>query len=54
MDEEIVVLCVVFEEELWCGGVDEDSLLGLRIIGVAGAREGWDDEEVVVFVEYVM
>ena len=51
-DEEIAASRAALEEELRRGGADEDSLLGLRTIGAAGAREGWDDEEVAVFAEH--
>ena len=51
-DEEIAMARAALEEELRRGGADEDSLLGLRTIGAAGAREGWDDEEVAVFAEH--
>ena len=51
-DEEIAASRAALEEELRRGGADEDSLLGLRTIGAAGAREGWDDEEVAAFAEH--
>lgn len=51
-DEEIAASRAALEDDLRRGGADEESLLGLRTIGAAHAREGWDDEEVAVFAEH--